>query len=337
MTLYSYDAAYPPTLDQLAAGSPVAVAVYLTGEFAVPSGWPAQLLARGWAPVANYEQAADELVTCGRAGGRAVGQRAMAAAQRDGIPEGSSIFYSVDVNVPPAQFEQVGQAFDGINDVTKGHYCTHVYGEGALIDYLVQTGRVCAGNWLSASSGFPGYNPQSSNVALYQLVGSPVPGTDQNIITNPQAMHVQWPTGSPYAKPTAQPEDDMTMLLAHDKWGTGFWLGNGITRRHIGQTNTDQTYADALHVLSAAGVTVKDLGVVADLSAIGEPQLDTDIAKTLATLTAQSAALETALKQVQTGGPVDLAAITAAAKTGADQALATIQITVSTPANGGTA
>ena len=301
MTLYSYDAAYPPTLGQLAAGSPVAVACYLTAKFAVPSTWPAQIRGRGWVAVANYEEAADELVTCGRAGGQQVGARAMAAAERDGFPAGSSIFYSVDVNVPASQFPQVGAAFDGINDVTRGHYCTHVYGEGALIDYLVRTGRVCVGNWLSASASFPGYNPQSPNVGMYQLAGaSPVPNTDQNIITNLPALHA-W--GSPT-------DGALTM--------------------------TDISAADAATVVQAAKVIVAEhetfdklaWAELGDANNAGVRQL---LAATLtrlqgldAAVAAVKAELDTAAGRAASGQPVDLAPILAAVNAIPDQTAHTL-------------
>ena len=271
MSLYSYDAAYPPSLDQLAAGSPTAVACYLTGNFAVPNTWPAQIKGRGWLPVANYEQAANELVTAGRAGGQAVGQRALAAAQHDGFPAGSSIFYSVDVDVPQttAAFEQVGAAFDGINDITKGHYCTHYYGEGALGEYLVNTGRICAGYWLSASSGFPGYNPQSPNVAMYQLAGaSPVPNTDQNIITHLPALHA-W--GGSTTEDDMFEQADRDMLVALDKRLAAFDQEAYAISQMLPAVAEERANVQAiLKAVSAAqrssGVTVDDTKLAADLA-----------------------------------------------------------------------
>jgi hypothetical protein len=225
VTLYGYDAAYPPTLDQLAAGSPSIIACYLTGNYAVPSGWPQQIRARGWSALANYEQAAGELTTCGRAGGQDVGRRAMAAALADGFPGAcrcgtagavceSGIWFSVDVDVAQPAFGAVGAAFDGINDVIRPRFCAHVYGEGLLIDYLVATERVCRGDWLSASSGFPGYNQYSPNVGVYQMIGSPVPGTDQNTITRPSDLHVWRPSTPGGLLVSLTPAEEAEVLAA---------------------------------------------------------------------------------------------------------------------------
>jgi hypothetical protein len=201
VSVYGYDAAYPPDPSAVRAAGGQLMACYLTASYAVVAQWPARIVAAGMGALANYEQAADELVYCGRPGGQAAGHRAMTAAIADGFRADGSIgiYFSVDVSVSPAQFPAVGAAFDGINDVIRGKFCTHVYGEGALIDYLIATGRIkpaCA-NWLSGSSSFPGYNPQSPHVGLVQLVGSNIPGTDQNIITRPAGLHAWWPATNP--------------------------------------------------------------------------------------------------------------------------------------------
>ena len=202
MSVYAYDGAYARNLDQMVAGGAVAVSVYLTGNFAVPKSWVDLVHSRGLGVVLNYEQAADELVYAGFAGGEAAGQRAVAAALALGAPTdgNESIVFSVDVNVPTGAFASVGAAFDGINAALAGRFLANYYGEGALGEYLIATGRVKQNVkfWLSASSSFPGFNPASPHVALVQLVGSPVAGTDQDRFTDPAGIHAWWPASSPY-------------------------------------------------------------------------------------------------------------------------------------------
>jgi hypothetical protein len=199
---FAYDGAYARDLDAMVAHGAIAVTVYLTGNYAVPKSWVAQIHARGLGVVPNYEEAANELVYCGRTGGQSVGLRAMGAAIADRIPADNTvaILFSVDVNVQPFQFPLVGTAFDGINDVIKGRYLTDAYGEGALIDYLIDTGRIQPGvkAWLSGSSSFPGFNPASPHIGLVQLIGSPVASTDQDKFTDPAGLHAWWPPNSPY-------------------------------------------------------------------------------------------------------------------------------------------
>lgn len=198
MSAYGYDAAYPPDPTVVKAAGGQIMAVYLTGRYAVPNDWVARIHKAGIGALANYEEAAAELVTAGHTGGRVVGSKAMAAAIAKGFPANNTvgIHYSVDTNVAPSQFEAVGVAFDGINDMTRGTFITHCYGEGALINYLVATGRARRAQWLSASESFPGYDPKSPNVGLVQLVGSNIPNTDQNLITNAAGLDVFWPPGT---------------------------------------------------------------------------------------------------------------------------------------------
>jgi hypothetical protein len=198
LTIYGYDAAYPPDPAAVARAGGKIMAVYLTARYAVDALHCARIHAAGMGVLLNYEEGVDELVYCGRAKARDVGQRAMAAAIRDGAPADGTlgIAFSVDVSVPPSQFSAVGASFDGLNDALRGKFRVHVYGEGALIDYLLATGRAVGAQWLSASRSFPGYNAGSVNVGFVQLVGSNIAGTDQNIITNAAGLDVWWPANS---------------------------------------------------------------------------------------------------------------------------------------------
>lgn len=215
MTIYGYDAAYPPDPATVAGLGGQLMAVYLTGNYAVPANQSARIHAAGMGALLNYEEAADELVHAGRIGGQGVGQRSLAAALRQGAPGNGTIgiFYSVDVSVDPSQFGAVGQAFDGINDVIRGKFVAHVYGEGALAEYLLATHRVANRQWLSASTSFPGYNAEAASIGLVQLVGTNIAGTDQNIITNAAGLDAWWPGEVPSsggAAPISTGADDLT-------------------------------------------------------------------------------------------------------------------------------
>lgn len=207
--LYAYDAAFAPDLNAIKANGGVAVNCYIAGQYAVDAQWVNKIRATGLAPWPNYEVALWELVS-NRATGRAAATRAIAAAKACGFPSNGSIYFpfSVDVNVSPSQYSSVGEAFKGINDVNKGQYLIACYGQGGLIDYLHNQGLTQGKGWLSASSSFPGWNPDSSNVCLvqghrrvtggWQYLPSPVANTDQNTITDINALRAWWPNSSPF-------------------------------------------------------------------------------------------------------------------------------------------
>lgn len=317
MTVYVYDAASAKDINAEVAAGAIGVAVYLTGSFAVSAAWCATIHARGLAVFLNYEQAADELVYAGRAGGQGAGQRALSAAIALGAPANNTcaIAYSVDVNVPGSQFAQVGAAFDGINDVTHGKFQTHVYGEGALIDYLVATGRVTGKQWLSASSSFPGFNPASQNVALVQQVGSPVPNTDQNVVTDIN-FGGWWPPGSPHSAGvfmalTDRQQADMYNRIMGD-------APSGIT---TGENQAE--YNATLNTLSLAGAGLR--ATTALSAVINDPTSGTHVR--VAQLQAAVSTLQTAVDQLHaqiaalTSGSIDPALVTAAATAGARAAL----------------
>jgi hypothetical protein len=232
MTVYLFDEAYAPNLDAVKANSGIAMSVYLTGNYAGTCAQPGALLAAGLGVLGNYEQAADELLTAGHAGGVSVGQRAAAAYIGKGAPSGTGlgIAFSVDVNAPPSSFPAIGQAFDGIIQGLAGRFVALCYGEGALIDYLVQTGRVPPVNWLSASSSYPGWNPDAADVALVQQFGTNVPGTDEDKITNTAIYrYIWWPAW-------ATPSGGGTLILGADDiaavasavWNQSFEASQGV-------------------------------------------------------------------------------------------------------------
>lgn len=200
--LYMFDAAYKPDLAAAKAAGCIAGSVYLTGAYAGTCAQPSDLHAIGLGAFGNYEEAANEIVVTDHAGGVSIGQRAAAAAIGKGWPPGAGkgIAFSVDVNVDPSLFPHVGDVFEGIKAGVAGRFVVMVYGEGALIDYLVANHGLIRVEWLSGSSSFPGYNEADPNVGWVQEVGTTVPGTDLDRITNLAGIEplVWWPAGSPY-------------------------------------------------------------------------------------------------------------------------------------------
>lgn len=204
---YMYDAAYAPSLAAVKAHGGIGMSCYLTGAYASTSPQPKALRAAGLFALGNYERGAGELVTCGYDRGVQIGKEAATAYIAKGAPRNTrltpanrrlAIYFSVDVNARPSTFPAIGKAFDGIKKGLAGRFEPRVYGEGALIDYLVKTKRVTGPQWLSASSSFPGYDPSSPHVGLVQKVGTPVHGTDQDVITcHPSELGAWWPAGSP--------------------------------------------------------------------------------------------------------------------------------------------
>ena len=213
MTYYLYDAATAPDLDEVKAHGGIAMSVYLTGSYADSGAQPDALHAKGLGVLGNYEEAIDELLYCGRDGGVDIGRRAAEAYMGKGAPAGLGlgIAFSVDLSADESTFGAIGTAFDGIREGLDGRFVPKVYGEGALINYLVAHHKVEGLQWLSASTSFPGFDPDNPAVGRVQLVGTPVPGTDQDEITHFAGLGIWWPPGSTFANSdTSLQEDDMT-------------------------------------------------------------------------------------------------------------------------------
>ena len=215
MTLYAYDAAYQPDLTQVKAHGGIAICRYFVGD---NPAWqwkrvtPQQVsstLTAGLGMVVNYEGTADPPLT--RTYGRETAHNALVDIRRCRVPAGVGIgcYMSIDVNTSPARYPAARDYFDGVNDVlTPAGYLTKVYSQGGLIDYLCSWHRVAGKQWLAAPTSWPGYNSSSPNVAMVQLVGTPIAGTDQNVVRDPKALSAYWPAGSPYIPEVDVPLSD---------------------------------------------------------------------------------------------------------------------------------
>jgi hypothetical protein len=223
VTLYAYDGASAFDLAAAKDHGAVLITGYIVGH---PGGMDPitpqrvrQIHALGMGFLPNWERGAGFLVSCSRAEGVAAGREAVAALRALGVPDDGTVAcpFSWDVNVAPSQYARCGIAADGIIDGLAGRYLFTAYGQGGLIDYFARTGRLQSEGWLSASSSFPGYDAASPRVALVQRVGSPVPGTDQNILTDPANVHAWWPAGSPYAAGGTVSAQDVIDALSSPK------------------------------------------------------------------------------------------------------------------------
>lgn len=209
MTLYAYDGASAFSLTDAKSHGAVIITGYIVGH---PGGMDPinrarvnQIRALGMGFLPNWERGAGYLVTCTRADGVAAGKEALTALRELGVPDDGTVAcaFSWDVNVHPSQYPHCGTVSDGIIEGLAGHYLFTAYGQGGLIDYFAQTGRLKSEGWLSASSSFPGYDAADPHVALVQRIGTPVPGTDQDIVTDAKNAHAWWPDHSPYTQATA--------------------------------------------------------------------------------------------------------------------------------------
>jgi len=213
VTLYAYDAAFQPNLTQVKAHGGIAICRYFVGnnpDWQWKRVTPQQVrsaLDAGLGMVVTYEGVSDPTLTRGY--GQETARNALVDIRRCHVPAGVGIgcYMSIDVSTPPSRYPAARDYFDGVNDVLDpAGYLTKIYGQGGLIDYLCSWRRVAGKQWLAAPTSWPGYNPSSPNVAMVQLLQTPVPGTDQNRVLDPKALGAYWPDGSPYT-----PEDDVPL------------------------------------------------------------------------------------------------------------------------------
>ena len=275
MTLSMYDGAYDATeIAAAKAAGAIAMSHYLVGPYASTSAQPAAIRADGLGAVMNWERDPTALIGASRAQGQAIAQEAIAAVD-PGCPRGGTvgIYFSVDAIVALSGITSCDASFLGLNDVCRGKFKVKAYGEGALIDHLVQTGLVQGKQWLSASSSFPDYNPNDLNVCMTQQVGTDVPNTDKNIISDPHALDAWWPDNSPYGAdmPLSQADADLVVatLLDHGMNSAGF---NGTLGQLLGVVAGMKPELDAVKAAQATGGTPIDYNALAQ--AVLQVQVD---------------------------------------------------------------
>lgn len=223
MTLYAYDGASAFDLAAAKRAGAILITGYIVGH---PGGMDpinkarvAQIRAMGMGFLPNWERGAAYLVTCSRADGVAAGREAVAALRALGVPDDGTVAcpFSWDTGIDPAKYPDCGVVADGIIEGLAGRYRFTAYGQGGLIDYFAKTHRLQSEGWLSASKSFPGYNAADTRVALVQKVGTPVAGTDQNIVTDPANIHAWWPDNSPYGADMALDPNDPVIVDLHKR------------------------------------------------------------------------------------------------------------------------
>lgn len=172
--------------------------------------------ARGHGIWWNHERGQLDLAG-GAPAGTLAANEAMPAVVAAGTPlDGTiAIVYSVDGSVAQADFTKYDPAFKAIRAAHEGRFLIGFYGELALYKHLKALGLVDVKCWLSASSSFPGYDPNDPDVGVIQTVGTDLASTDRDLVTDAAHLGVWYPPGSPYApKPT--PTEDQQMLIVRN-------------------------------------------------------------------------------------------------------------------------
>jgi hypothetical protein len=180
--------------------------------------------------VLTWEVAPAALVGASRRTGYSIGVEAINAVDPACPRDGSvAIYFAVDVEVSLDAIGTCDEAFRGLNDACAPAFKVKVYGEGALIDHLVGGGLVVGKQWLSASTSYPGYAPQDTDVCIVQQVGTDVPNTDRNLVTDPYAVDAWWPVGSPYGGDDMPlSEQDIAAVAQAVKDAIGDELANAV-------------------------------------------------------------------------------------------------------------
>jgi hypothetical protein len=318
---YMYDAAYQPDLDKVLAAHGIAISRYFTGPnpaFVWKRVTPQQVtdtLGKGLGMVCNTEGSADPLSAADAAGvtykeyGKLLAQWGLTDLVRCGIPAGIGVadYFSVDVYTDPSRYPDVRDMFDGINEVIpRAGYLTKVYSQGGLIDYLCAQHRVDGKQWLAAPTSWPGYKEALAgpNLAMVQLVGSPVAATDQNKILDPYAIGAYWPDGSPYGGEVPLTDDDVKKIWAYaltpPAGGASISAGLRLAEvdQHVAKLTTassgnvwDENVTGPSGQVSAAR---NRLGNIDKSTGVDIPTALASIQKALADLAAAVAALEPA-------------------------------------------
>jgi hypothetical protein len=223
-TLYAFDAANPKiSAAAMVKHGGIVAPVYIVGN---PGGMPhadnarvTELRAAGLAPLPNWERAADFFKHATIADAQAAGREALAACRACGFPADGSIdvAFSFDFEIPPANYPAMARLLAAVQTGLGGSYRAIAYAQSGFIDYLAAHGQP-GPHWLMGSTWGQPYRPTSPHVALVQShdtagtwINSPIPGTDINTVTNPQAVRAWWPDGSPYGG-TVSAQDVITAL-----------------------------------------------------------------------------------------------------------------------------
>lgn len=213
--LYMYDAAFETKhLPLMKRKKAIAVSHYVSGSFEFTSPQPEATRALGMGSLQNWERSAGAMVGASRSDGRGFGAEFMAHVNKK-IPQNKSVaaYFSVDVDVLSGKMNSTDDCLRGINDEIGKYFSLRIYGEIELIEHVCIADLVDGPCWLSMSEGFSPrgkYNVQSPFVSVVQMhgsdgswIGTDIPATDRNTVTQPYELGAWWPQGSKYA--TAQP------------------------------------------------------------------------------------------------------------------------------------
>lgn len=143
--------------------------------------------------------------TAGHAAGVADAKAARAQAAKVGYPTNAPIFFAVDFDATPAQ---VRSYFEGVHSVLGGR--TGVYGGIRVTEGLRD---LCPFRWQTAAWSGGKVDPECH---LYQRIGSPISGTDVNVICREFPMLGRDKT-HPAPKPAPKPKVPTRVENFHTK------------------------------------------------------------------------------------------------------------------------
>jgi hypothetical protein len=217
--LHAFDAASPTIpIQAMVQHGAIVAPVYFRGT---PGGMQPSdaarvkaLRAAGLAPWPNWESTADFFRTATLDDCRWAGRDALQHARACGFPDDGSLSipFSFDYQANSHDFPLLHDKLEAAQESLGGAYRACSYAQSGLISYLHGHGFGDVGHWLMASTwGLP-YNITQPGVAIVQShhadgswFNSPIPGTDANVVTQPDKIAAWWPDGSEFANmPTAK-------------------------------------------------------------------------------------------------------------------------------------
>lgn len=197
-----------PSITELKAAGVTVVIRYLTGGGkSIMTTELASYLAAGISVVVVFEIQANDALG-GHAAGVANAQVALSALKALGLV-GCPVYFAVDSSIMALTALPY---FEGIATVMQPSQ-VGVYGEGALCSLLQAEGLACW-YWQSSSTSFPGNSTTLAITHIQQKVGgSPLAGTDLDILCKPDVGQWPRPVPLPPVPPPVPgpiyPEDDM--------------------------------------------------------------------------------------------------------------------------------